>query len=37
MNDWLIIMIFVLGWVQGLWVGWNIWRRPTLHYNGEKE
>jgi uncharacterized protein YneF (UPF0154 family) len=29
MNDWLIVMVFVLGWVQGLWVGWYIWRRPT--------
>jgi uncharacterized protein YneF (UPF0154 family) len=37
MNDWLIVMVFVLGWVQGLWVGWYIWRRPTLHYTGEKE
>ena len=28
--DWLMIGCLALGWAQGLWVGWYIWRRPEL-------
>jgi uncharacterized protein YneF (UPF0154 family) len=38
MNEWLIVMVFVLGLAQGLWVGWYIWRQPHLKYKtGETE
>lgn len=29
-TDWLILGCLALGWIQGLWVGWYIWRQPQL-------
>ena len=29
-TDWLMLGCLVLGWAQGLWMGWSIWRRPQL-------
>ena len=31
-TDWLMIGCLALGWAQGLWVGWYIWRKPKLTY-----
>ena len=38
-DDWFILFTYALGWAQGLWVGWYIWRKPQLKYdtNGVKE
>jgi hypothetical protein len=33
-NDWLLLMCLVIGWLQGLYVGWLIWRKPLLKYKG---
>jgi hypothetical protein len=30
MNDFYIILLYVLGLTQGLWFGWVLWRRPQL-------
>ena len=31
-TDWLMIGCLALGCIQGLYVGWYIWRRPKLSY-----
>jgi hypothetical protein len=36
-NDWLMIMCLALGWMQGLCLGWAVWRRPRLVYQGVEE
>lgn len=37
LEDWFNLACLALGWAQGLWVGWYIWRRPSLKYRGKKE
>ncbi len=32
--DWLMIMCLVLGWANGLYLGWVLWRKPKLKYHG---
>jgi hypothetical protein len=27
-QDWLMLMCLAVGWMQGLWMGWVLWRRP---------
>lgn len=31
-QDWLMLMCLTLGWLQGIWIGWMLWRRPQLKY-----
>jgi hypothetical protein len=26
-QDWLMLMCFAVGWTQGLWLGWVLWRK----------
>lgn len=33
-QDWLMLMCLALGWMQGLYLGWVLWRKPQLTYNG---
>lgn len=35
--DWLMIGCLALGWIQGLYVGWYIWRKSRMTYNGVEE
>jgi len=30
MNDFYVILLYLLGLAQGLWFGWFLWRRPQL-------
>jgi hypothetical protein len=32
--DWLLLMCLVVGWTQGLFIGWVLWRKPQLKYHG---
>ena len=34
---WLMLMCLALGWMNGLWLGWLLWRRPQLKYQGVEE
>lgn len=36
-QDWLMLMCLALGWMQGLWIGWLLWRQPHLKYKGVEE
>lgn len=36
-TDWLMLMMLAVGWMQGLYVGWALWRRPHLKYKTEDE
>ena len=36
-QDWLMFMCLAIGWSQGLYLGWLLWRRPQLKYHGVKE
>ena len=33
-NDWLMLMCLAIGWIQGVYLGWVLWRRPNLKYKG---
>jgi hypothetical protein len=35
--DWLMLMCLAIGWSQGLYLGWLLWRRPQLKYHGVEE
>ena len=37
MNDWEILLALFVGWLQGLYVGWVLWRHPYLKYQGGEE
>ena len=37
LNEWLAVAAYVFGLVQGLVVGWLLWRRPSLRYRGTRE
>lgn len=36
-NDWLMLLVTFLGWADGMWMGWVLWRKPNLKYTGEKK
>jgi hypothetical protein len=36
-NDWLMLMCLAIGWLQGLYLGWVLWRKPQLKYQGVEE
>lgn len=33
-EEWLMLMCFAVGFTQGLYVGWVLWRNPNLKYKG---
>jgi hypothetical protein len=36
MSDLYIAGLFLLGWANGLYLGWVLWRRPQLTYGKSK-
>jgi hypothetical protein len=36
-NEWLMVGCLILGWMSGLSLGWFVWRRPKLKYQGVEE
>ena len=36
-QDWVMLMCLALGWMQGLWIGWLLWRRLPLKYREDEK
>ena len=36
MSDWLLAGIIVFSYLEGIYMGWLLWRKPTLGYPGER-
>lgn len=36
MTDWHSLGVLVIGWAQGLGIGWMLWRKPKLNYKDEE-
>lgn len=35
-TDWQSLLVLLIGWAQGVGIGWMLWRRPQLTYKDEE-